>query len=84
MPINKNIFIHESDKAALATLKAIPGFTQVLRAFMKFWNEENMHIINMATKTRLSEKQLPEYYNMLFPICEKLGIERNTRGKRKE
>ena len=75
MSINKNIFIHESDKAALASLKAIPGFTQVLRLFMKIWNEENTHLINMATKVRLSEEQLPEYYNMLLPICDKLGIE---------
>lgn len=75
MPINKNIFIHESDKAALAMLKAIPGFTQVLGMFMKVWNEENMHISNMAMKIRISEKQLPEYYNMLLPICDKLGID---------
>ena len=75
MSINKNIFIHEADKAALAALKAIPRFTQVLRAFMKIWNEENMHIRNMATKIRLSEDQLPQYYNLLFPICDKLGID---------
>lgn len=75
MAINKNIFIHDSDKAALSTLKAIPGFTQVLRLFMKTWSEENMHIQNMAMKIRLSEDQLPEYYNMLPPICDKLGIE---------
>lgn len=74
MPINKNIFIHESDKAALAMLKAIPGFTQVLEMFMKVWNEENMHINNMAMKVRISENQLPEYYAMLMPICDKLGI----------
>ena len=75
MSINKNIFIHDSDKAALQALKAIPGFTQVLRAFMKVWDEENMHIRNMAQKVRISEEQLPEYYNMLPPICDKLGIE---------
>ena len=75
MSINKNIFIHDSDKAALQTLKAIPGFTQVLRAFMKVWDEENMHIRNMAQKVRISEEQLPEYYNMLPPICDKLGID---------
>ena len=74
MSINKNIFIHESDKVALQTLKAIPGFTQVLKTFMKVWNEENAHIRNMAQKVRISEEQLPEYYHMLLPICDKLGI----------
>ncbi len=75
MSINKNIFIHEADKVALSTLKAIPGFTQILKMFMKVWSEENMHINNMAMKIRLSEDQLPEYYNMLLPICDKLGID---------
>lgn len=50
MSINKNIFIHEADKAALQALKAIPGFTQVLKTFLKAWDEENMHIRNMAQK----------------------------------
>ena len=75
MAINKSIFIHESDKAALSMLKVIPGFTQVLSTFMKVWNEENMHINNMAMKVRISEEQLPEYYAMLLPICDKLGID---------
>ena len=72
MQINKNIFIHESDKAALAALKSIPVFSQALKLFMKVWNEDNMHIANMAQKVRLSEDQLPEYYEMLFPICDPL------------
>ena len=75
MAISRNVFIHDADRAALTALKAIPGFTQVLKLFMKIWNEENMHIRNMATKVRLSEEQLPEYYNMLPPICDKLGID---------
>ena len=75
MAISKNVFIHNSDKAALAALKAIPGFTQVMKLFMKYWSEENMHVKNMATKIRLSEKQMPQIYNLLPPICDKLGIE---------
>lgn len=75
MAINKNIFIHETDKAALQTLKSIPGFTQVLKAFMKVWNEKLMYLENMATNVRISDKQLKKYYDMLPPICDKLGIE---------
>ena len=40
MELNSKLYLHDSDKAALATLKAIPGFTQVTRAFMKIWNEQ--------------------------------------------
>jgi len=75
MKINSNYYIHELDKSALQALKAIPGFTQLLKAFMKNWNEQLLNIVNMSTNLRISEKQLPKYHNMLPPICEKLGIE---------
>ena len=75
MTIDSNFFIHELDKAALRSLKAIPGFTQLLKAFMKIWNEQLFNIVNMSTNLRISEKQLPTYYNLLPPICERLGIE---------
>lgn len=75
MAINPNLFIHEADKAALNALKSVPGFSTVLKAFMNVWNEKQFKIRNMSTNLRLSEEQLPKYYNMLPPICEKLGID---------
>ena len=75
MPVNANVYTHELDRAALQTLKSIPGFTEVLKSFMKVWNEQVFYVQNMSTNLRISEKQLPKYYNMLPPICEKLGIE---------
>lgn len=70
-----SIFIHESDKAALKALKAIPGFTAAFKAFMNIWSERQFRIQNMSSKIRLSEEQMPKYYNMLPPICEKLNID---------
>lgn len=75
MPIDSSVFMHDSDRAALQALKAIPGFTPLLKAYMKVWSEQQFRIQNMATNLRISEKQMPKYYNMLLPICEKLGIE---------
>ena len=40
----QNIFIHEDDRAALNALENIPGFSQVMKLFMKSWNEKIMHI----------------------------------------
>ena len=74
MAIDTELFIHESDKAALKALKAIPGFTQVLKAFVKIWNESQYRILNMSTFLKISEDQMAEYYDMLKPICKKLGI----------
>ncbi|MBQ9329197.1 MAG: M48 family metallopeptidase [Solobacterium sp.] len=75
MALDPNLYIHESDKAALDTLKAIPGFTPLIRSLMKSWNENQFRILNMSSRLRLSEEQLPRYYEMLGPICQKLGIE---------
>ena len=47
MAINADVFIHESDRAALKALKAIPGFSQFLKAFMGIWNEKQYKITNM-------------------------------------
>ena len=74
MAINFQYYVHESDKAALKTLKAIPGFHQFVKAFMKIWSERQFRISNMSSCIRINEKQLSEYYNMLPPICDKLGI----------
>ena len=68
-------YTHASDRAALKALKAIPGFHQFVKAFMNVWSERQFRIMNMSSNLRISEKQLPEYYNMLPPICEKLGID---------
>ena len=73
--MNSNFYIHDTDRKALQALKAIPGFPQLLKAYMKIWNEKQFHIYNMATNLRISDNQLSKYYNMLPPICNKLGIE---------
>lgn len=75
MAINKNVFLHESDKVALNALQSIPGFTPLLKAFMKIWNEKLMYIQNMATNVRVDDNQLKKYHDMLIPICDKLGID---------
>ncbi len=75
MPVNQNIFLHEADRTALQALQAIPGFSQLMKGYMKEWNEKLLYINNMASNIRISEEQLPQYHQMLKPICEKLGIE---------
>lgn len=75
MKIDAKFYMHDSDRIALQALRAIPGFTQLFKAFMKVWSEKQFRIQNMSTNLRISEKQLSRYYDMLPPICEKLGIE---------
>lgn len=67
-------YTHEADKAALTALKAIPGFSLLTKGFMNIWNEPQEKILNMSTRIKLGDNQMKKYYDMLPPICEKLGI----------
>ena len=75
MSLNYNIFLHETDKNALNALKSIPGFTPLLKSYMKAWNEKFFYLQNMSTLVHITDQQLPKYAEMLKPICEKLDIE---------
>ena len=75
MVFDSRAYVHEADKAALNALKAIPGFQQLVKGFMKIFSERQYRIVNLSSNIRISEKQFPKYYEMLPPICEKLGID---------
>ena len=75
MSIDAKYYLHESDEAALEALKKIPGFSSLIKSFMKDWSERQAHLRSMSSFIRINENQLSKYYDMLPPICEKLGIE---------
>lgn len=68
-------FIHPEDAAALKQLESIPGFPAFVKSVLSLGLERLQYGINMASCIRLSEKQLPEIYRHLPPICQKLGID---------
>lgn len=72
--VDSSHYQHPLDKQTLAALKSIPGFTAVLKAFMKVFSERQWFIRNNSMHVKLSERQLPEIYDLLPPICERLGI----------
>lgn len=74
MAISSDFYMHDSDRMALQALKAIPGFTQVFKAFMNVWSEKQFRIQNMSSNLRINENQLSKYYNMLPPICKSLEL----------
>ena len=75
MAVDSKYYIHDMDRKAFKALESIPAFSTVTKSFMDVMAERQFLITNMSSNVRLSEKQLPEYYDMLPPICEKLGIE---------
>lgn len=75
MNISPNEFIHPEDAEALNQVKAIPGFSLLMKKILSLGYETMQYGVNMASAIRLSENQMPELYKHLPPICQKLGIE---------
>ncbi len=73
--IKTSEFIHPEDAAALRQLESIPGFPAFVKKILSLGLEQMQYGVNMASAIRLSPTQLPEIYNHLPPICEKLGID---------
>ena len=73
--MNPKDFIHPEDAAAMEQLEHVPGFAALVKKTLALGLENLQYGINMASSVRLSENQLPEIYNRLPPICERLGIE---------
>lgn len=67
-------FIHPDDAAALKTLKSIPALKTVMEKVFQYGYDQIEWAENVTTNVRLSERQMPEIYNRLPPICKKLGI----------
>ena len=67
-------FMHPEDAAALRQLESIPGFPSFIKSVLSLGLETLQFGINTASAVRLSERQLPDLYRHLPPICQKLGI----------
>lgn len=67
-------FIHPEDAAALRQMESLPGFPALVKKIMAVGYETLQYGINMASTIRLSERQLPQIYQHLPPICQKMGI----------
>ena len=72
--MNIQDIIHPDDATALNNLKSIPALPTIIEKVMQYGYEEIQWSSNIASNIRLSEKQMPEVYNRLIPICHKLGI----------
>lgn len=73
--MNISEFTHPDDLDALELLNAIPILPIVMKKFMDMGMEQLYFGLNKASKIKLSPSQLPEIYNILPPVCERLEIE---------
>ena len=75
MAIKHEQFVHPNDVKAQKSLELIPGFKRLAKEFMNLIGEKTFMIDNMSGKIKLGPNQMPDIYNLLPPICDKLGID---------
>ena len=72
--MNIKELIHPEDAKALKALKSIPALPKIMEKIFEYGYDELSWSENVTTNLRLSKTQMPEVYNRLPPICERLGI----------
>ena len=74
MAINYDKFIHPLDRKALNALKAVPGFDLLVKKYMNVLGEKIFKIETTSSYLKLGNDQIPEIYNILIKVCNKLEI----------
>ena len=75
MAYDAESYIHELDRQAVNALNKFPQFIKLIEAYQANYDEKTAKIEFLSSAVRLGKDQMPEIYNLLPPICEKLGIE---------
>ncbi len=75
MSYQSELYMHDLDRKATAALNAFPKFVKLLEAYHANYDEKAAKYDFLSSAIRLSDKQMPEIYNLLPPVCDQLGIE---------
>jgi len=74
MAYNAELYTHDLDRKALIALNTFPKIVKIRELYTANVDEKKERILYLSSAIRLSEKQMPEIYGLLPPVCEKLGI----------
>jgi Zn-dependent protease with chaperone function len=66
--ISPRAYEHPTDRAALATLRKIPGFDELVRRFFSFVTDKRLRLLYLANAVRVDETQFSRV-NVLFEEC---------------
>jgi Zn-dependent protease with chaperone function len=67
--IDSRTWEHPADRAALNTLRAIPGFDEVVRKVAGFIKERGVRQIFLANAVRVGPGQRPQLHQLLVDVC---------------
>jgi Zn-dependent protease with chaperone function len=72
--ISSRAYEHPVDRGALATLRAVPGFAQVVKAVSGFYSERGDRLMALASSIRVGPKQYPEIDKLRHECAETLDL----------
>jgi Zn-dependent protease with chaperone function len=73
--ISPRAYEHPADRAAMATLRAVPGVAAVLKAVAGMWNERAERLFALASAIRVGEKQYPKLNRLRIDCAETLDLD---------
>ncbi len=72
--ISPRAYEHPSDRAALVTLRKVPGFDLVLRKLFGAVGERSLRLIHLAAAARVGPDQFPDLWDDYLEACDILDI----------
>jgi Zn-dependent protease with chaperone function len=73
--ISPRAYEHPADRGALAALRAVPGFAQVLKTMAGFFSERGERLMALASAIRVGPEQYPELDKIRNECARILDIE---------
>ncbi|MGD8276590.1 MAG: M48 family metallopeptidase [Gemmatimonadota bacterium] len=70
--IDSSTWEHPADRAALAALRRIPGFDEVLRKLFGLFGEKPIRLAFQANAVRVGERQFPQLHAQYLDVLETL------------
>ena len=65
---------HPADRAALNTMRSIPGFDEIVRRVAGFFGERGLRHLFLANAVRTGPTQHPHLYTMVREVCASLDL----------
>jgi Zn-dependent protease with chaperone function len=72
--ISPRAYEHPVDRGALSTLRAVPGFAQVLKAIAGFYSERGERLMALGSAIRVGPTQYPELDRLRHECAEALDL----------
>jgi len=73
--ISPRAWEHAADRAALNTLRAIPGFDEVVRKIYGFFGERGVRLLFQANAVRVGPTQFPRVHAAFSDVCATMDWE---------